>query len=94
MLKKPGFPAARTDFVWDFHGDGMGRAKQEDGRGEWENLFGKTLSFGVFSLKFTLFRCPRRREKGGWAGDGLGTLNIKKEPRNEFLSPFCGVLFE
>ncbi len=24
--------------------------------------------------------------------DGLGTLNIKKEPRNEFLSPFCGVL--
>ena len=51
-LKKPGLPAARADFVRDFDGDGMGRAKQEDGRGEWENLLEKTLFFGIFSYKF------------------------------------------
>ena len=26
-LKRPGFPAARADFVRDFHGDGMGSVK-------------------------------------------------------------------
>ena len=50
--ERPGFPAARADFVRDFDGDGMGRAKQEDGRGEWENLLEKTLFFGIFSYKF------------------------------------------
>ena len=30
----------------------------------------------------------------GWRGMRMGAPQIKKEPRNEFLSPFCGVLFE
>lgn len=50
--ERPGFPAARADFVWDFHGDGMRRAKQEEGRGEREKLLVKTLLFGIFSYKF------------------------------------------
>lgn len=28
----------------------------------------------------------------GWRGIAWGAEHKKKEPRNEFLSPFCGVL--
>jgi hypothetical protein len=34
--------------VRDFYGDGMGKAKREEGRGEGENLLEKTLLFGIF----------------------------------------------
>ena len=46
--ERPGFPAARAGFVRDFYGDGMGKAKREEGRGEGEKLLGKTLLFGIF----------------------------------------------
>ena len=65
-LKKPGFPAARAGFVRDFYGDGMGKAKREEGRGEGENLLEKTLLFGIFLWKNELFRSPRRREEMAW----------------------------
>ena len=58
-----------------------------------ENLLEKTLFLDFFAQALTVPVPPKER-KGGWAGDGLGALSIKKEPRNEFLSPFCGVLFE
>jgi hypothetical protein len=35
------FSPLRAYFVMDFHGDGMGRAKQENGRGEGKKLLEK-----------------------------------------------------
>ena len=86
--ERPGFPAARADFVRDFDGDGLGRAKQEDGRDEWENLLGKTLFFGIFRTSFNCSGAPEGERMRGWAGDGLGALNVKKKTQErEFLGP-------
>ena len=68
----------------DFHGDSMGSAKQEEGRGEREKLLGKTLFFGFFRTSFNCSDAPEGERMRGWRGDSLGALNIKKEPRNEF----------
>ena len=56
----------------DFHGDGKGRAKREEGRGERENLLGKTLLFGIFRTSFNCSDAPEGEKKGmggGWPGD-------------------------
>ena len=77
----------------DFHGDSMGSAKQEEGRGEREKLLGKTLFFGFFRTSFNCSDAPEGERMRGWRGLCPG-VRTKKEPRNEFLSPFFGVLFE
>ena len=48
----------------------------------------------LHSIPPKLCRIGIRREYEGMAGDSLGALSMKKGPRNEFLSPFFGVLFE
>ena len=76
-LKKPGFPAVRADFVRDFYGDGMGRAKREEGRGEGEKLLGKTLLFGFFRTSFNYFGAPERERIRGWRGMAWGAKHKK-----------------
>ena len=80
----------------DFHGEGMGSIKIKRralDRVQGENLFGKTLLFGIFRTSFNCSEALEGERMRGWRG-WPGGPNIKKEPRNEFLSPFCGVLFE
>ena len=80
--ERPGFPAAPRRFCegfrWGWHGE---HEKQTEGvgQGQGEDLLGKTLFFGIFSYKFQLFRCPRRRENEGMAGGMAWGAEHKKE---------------
>ena len=77
--EKPGFPAARADFVRDFHGDGMGSMKNKRralGRVQGGEFAGENLVFLDFFVQVLTVPVPpkeRRMRMGGGMAWGRRT---------------------
>ena len=78
-------------FFWGWHGETR-NLRMREARGR--NCWGKPCFSGFFSSNSHYSGIPEGGEVRGEAGALPGCAKQKKEPRNEFLSPFCGVLFE
>ena len=81
-------------FLWGWHGE---CEKQTDGVGqgaEGRNCFGKPCFLEFFRTSFNYSDTPEGEQNEGMAEDGLGALNIKKEPAERIPLARFESLFE
>ena len=93
LLKKADISSRPAPILWGiFMGIAWGVQNRRRGGVRGRNCLGKPCFFGFFRTSFNYSDTPEGERMRGWRGLGLGALSMKKGPRNEFLSPLCGVL--
>ena len=94
LLKKADISSRPAPILWGiFMGIAWGVQNRRRGGVRGRNCLGKPCFFGFFRTSFNYSDTPEGERMRGWRGLCPG-VRTKKEPRNEFLSPFFGVLFE